>query len=163
MYLYLLAVSLLLARGCEAFWRLPCQGDGAALVVQRAGASRLRSQSNARRRTTNRSLLPHADPITNPGLASGHVHTISGGSNFNLDVDFQTLRQSKFTSCMVKQDMSNYWTPTRESISSFGTARLLLLDPCSPPFCPNLPRRHAFKRHSILSLGERQFQQRRAS
>lgn len=65
--------------------------------------------------------LAHADPITNPGLASGHVHTISGGSNFNLDVDFETLRQSKCTSCMVKQDMSNYWTPTCES-------RL-----CSPP------------------------------
>ncbi|BGP31993.1 hypothetical protein JCM10296v2_003772 [Rhodotorula toruloides] len=79
---------LVLARYCDAFWRLPCQGDGAALVYQRA------------------------DPITNPGLASGHVHTISGGSNFNLDVDFQTLRQSKCTSCMVKQDMSNYWTPT---------------------------------------------------
>ncbi|BGP07987.1 hypothetical protein JCM10049v2_003832 [Rhodotorula toruloides] len=84
----LLAGLLLLARGCDAFWRLPCQGDGAALVYQRA------------------------DPITNPGLASGHVHTISGGSNFNLDVDFETLRQSKCTSCMVKQDMSNYWTPT---------------------------------------------------
>ncbi|GAA6049137.1 hypothetical protein NBRC10513_003269 [Rhodotorula toruloides] len=79
----LFAGFLLLARCCDAFWRLPCQGDGAALVYQRA------------------------DPITNPGLAS-----VSGGSNFNLDVDFQTLRQSKCTSCMVKQDMSNYWTPT---------------------------------------------------
>lgn len=35
----LLAGLLLLARGCDAFWRLPCQGDGAALVYQRAGAS----------------------------------------------------------------------------------------------------------------------------
>ncbi|POY75568.1 hypothetical protein BMF94_1190 [Rhodotorula taiwanensis] len=49
--------------------------------------------------------------MTNPGAASGHVHTISGGSGFNLDMSFEDARASKCSSCMVKQDMSNYWTP----------------------------------------------------
>ncbi|GAA5824177.1 hypothetical protein JCM11251_001553 [Rhodosporidiobolus azoricus] len=71
----------------EAFWRLPCQGNGGALVYSRA------------------------DPIVNPGSFSGHVHAIHGGSNFNLDMTFETARESKCASCMVKQDMSNYWTP----------------------------------------------------
>ncbi|GAA5897600.1 hypothetical protein JCM6882_003529 [Rhodosporidiobolus microsporus] len=71
----------------HAFWRLPCQGNGGALVYSRA------------------------DPIVNPGAASGHVHAIHGGSNFNLDMTFDIARESKCASCMVKQDMSNYWTP----------------------------------------------------
>ncbi|GAA5987967.1 hypothetical protein JCM10908_007292 [Rhodotorula pacifica] len=78
---------LAFAPSAHAFWRLPCQGHGGALVYQRA------------------------DPITNRGAASGHVHTISGGSNFNLDMTFEDARASKCSSCMVKQDMSNYWTP----------------------------------------------------
>ncbi|GAA5863910.1 hypothetical protein JCM3774_004415 [Rhodotorula dairenensis] len=76
---------LLLVGKARAFWRLPCQGG--PLVVQRA------------------------DPLTNPGGISGHVHTISGGSGFNLDMTFQDARASKCTSCQVKQDLSNYWTP----------------------------------------------------
>ncbi|GAA6027214.1 hypothetical protein JCM8097_002491 [Rhodosporidiobolus ruineniae] len=84
----LLVSTALLPPPVAAFWRLPCQSGGGALVYQRA------------------------DPLTNPGAVSGHVHTISGGSNFNLDLDFDTAREGKCSSCMVKQDMSNYWTPT---------------------------------------------------
>ncbi|GAA5897030.1 hypothetical protein JCM8208_006149 [Rhodotorula glutinis] len=70
-----------------AFWRMEFQ-HGAALVQQRA------------------------DPLTNPGGISGHVHTIAGGSNFNLDLDFETARNGVCTTAIVKQDLSNYWTPT---------------------------------------------------
>ncbi|KWU42437.1 hypothetical protein RHOSPDRAFT_9332, partial [Rhodotorula sp. JG-1b] len=70
-----------------AFWRLPCQSG--PLVVQRAAT----------------------DPLTNPGGISGHVHTIAGGSDFNLEMDFDDARSSRCTSCQVKQDLSNYWTP----------------------------------------------------
>ncbi|BGO99964.1 hypothetical protein NBRC10513v2_001409 [Rhodotorula toruloides] len=81
-----IAVGTLLAAAgsVEAFWRLPC---GNSLVVERG------------------------DTIVSPGSVSGHVHNILGGSNFGLDTTFDSLRQSACTSCLVKQDMSNYWTP----------------------------------------------------
>ncbi|BGP05739.1 hypothetical protein JCM10049v2_001552 [Rhodotorula toruloides] len=81
-----IAVGTLLAAAgsVEAFWRLPC---GNSLVVERG------------------------DTIVSPGRVSGHVHNILGGSNFGLDTTFDSLRQSACTSCLVKQDMSNYWTP----------------------------------------------------
>ncbi|GAA5968329.1 hypothetical protein JCM11641_003812 [Rhodosporidiobolus odoratus] len=85
--LLLFAAIERLTQRVNAFWRLPCQGNGGSLVTQRA------------------------DPLTNPGAISGHVHAISGGSNFNLDMNFDTARDSACTSCRVKQDMSNYWTP----------------------------------------------------
>ncbi|GAA5843202.1 hypothetical protein JCM5353_001197 [Sporobolomyces roseus] len=69
----------------NGFWRLPCQGK--PLVSERA------------------------DPLTNPGGISQHVHAIHGGSNFNLDMDSASARKGDCASCKVKQDMSNYWTP----------------------------------------------------
>ncbi|GAA5843521.1 hypothetical protein JCM11251_001644 [Rhodosporidiobolus azoricus] len=72
------------ASSVEAFWRMPC---GNNLVVERA------------------------DSIVSPGAVSGHVHAILGGSNFGLSATFEGLRESDCTSCLVKQDMSNYWTP----------------------------------------------------
>ncbi|GAA5905670.1 hypothetical protein JCM6882_008742 [Rhodosporidiobolus microsporus] len=86
----MLAPSLLVAAlvagasSVEAFWRLPC---GNSLVVERA------------------------DTIVSPGAISGHVHNILGASNFALSSTFEELRASECTSCLVKQDMSNYWTP----------------------------------------------------
>ncbi|GAA6062956.1 hypothetical protein JCM10212_005346 [Sporobolomyces blumeae] len=80
-----LAALSLLSTPTTAFWRLPCQGK--PLVTERA------------------------DPLTNPGSVSQHVHVIHGGSNFNLDMDFETARKGECASCKVKQDMSNYWTP----------------------------------------------------
>ncbi|ORY92817.1 hypothetical protein BCR35DRAFT_349137 [Leucosporidium creatinivorum] len=79
------AIALLASlSSVEAFWRMPCNKP---LIVERA------------------------DPIVNPGKISGHVHTVSGGSNFDLSSTFETLRESTCTSCLVKQDMSAYWTP----------------------------------------------------
>ncbi|GAA6026743.1 hypothetical protein JCM8097_005827 [Rhodosporidiobolus ruineniae] len=82
----LVAVALALsgASSVEAFWRLPCNNP---LTIERA------------------------DPIVSPGSVGGHVHNILGGSNFGLSTTFEELRASECTSCGVKQDMSNYWTP----------------------------------------------------
>lgn len=46
-----------------------------------------------------------------PGKVAGHVHTVVGGSNFALQNTFEDLRASECTSCLVKQDLSAYWTP----------------------------------------------------
>ncbi|GAA5931862.1 uncharacterized protein JCM15063_001588 [Sporobolomyces koalae] len=79
-----LVAALLAANLVEAFWRLPC---GNSLVIERA------------------------DTIVSPYQVSGHVHNILGASNFALGTTFEQLRASECTSCLVKQDMSNYWTP----------------------------------------------------
>lgn len=52
------------------------------------------------------------DPIVNPGSVSSHVHTISGGSGFSANMSYADARASKCSSCQIKEDMSNYWTPT---------------------------------------------------
>ncbi|GAA5867570.1 hypothetical protein JCM8547_001223 [Rhodosporidiobolus lusitaniae] len=80
----LLAALIASASSVEAFWRLPC---GNSLVIERA------------------------DSIVSPGQVSGHVHNILGASNFGLQTSFEEMRASECTSCLVKQDMSNYWTP----------------------------------------------------
>ncbi|PSN59421.1 WSC-domain-containing protein, partial [Corynespora cassiicola Philippines] len=51
------------------------------------------------------------DPIINPGGVSTHVHTISGGSAFSAEMTFEQQRAAKCSSCTIKEDMSNYWTP----------------------------------------------------
>lgn len=51
------------------------------------------------------------DPVVNPGKVSGHVHTISGGAGFSPSMTFEGARASKCSSCEIKEDMSNYWTP----------------------------------------------------
>ncbi|KAJ7281367.1 hypothetical protein C8J57DRAFT_1173226 [Mycena rebaudengoi] len=52
------------------------------------------------------------DPIVNPGQnPSNHVHTIHGAKNFAPNSTFATLRASSCTSCLVTQDLSNYWFP----------------------------------------------------
>ncbi|ORY49289.1 hypothetical protein BCR35DRAFT_297088 [Leucosporidium creatinivorum] len=90
-----LCLLLTFARAAHAFWRLPCANP---LVVERV-----------------------VNPLTNPGTVSGHVHSIAGGSNFNLNMDFDTARASQCTSCQVKQDMSNYWTPNLYFAFANGT------------------------------------------
>ncbi|KAJ7082838.1 hypothetical protein B0H15DRAFT_851668 [Mycena belliarum] len=52
------------------------------------------------------------DPIVNPGAVSGHVHSIVGGSNFRASTNTSFLRQSECTSSPIKEDKSNYWSPT---------------------------------------------------
>lgn len=54
-----------------------------------------------------------ADPIVDPLGVSGHVHKITGGNAFNMNkrMTYKDTQQSKCSSCLIKQDLSNYWTP----------------------------------------------------
>lgn len=56
-------------------------------------------------------LLERADPIVSPGEVAGHVHTISGGNGFGFSMTYDQARASTCSSCLVKADLSNYWTP----------------------------------------------------
>ncbi|KAI0314800.1 hypothetical protein OF83DRAFT_1293676 [Amylostereum chailletii] len=79
------ALFALLAPSVNAFFRLPCA----------------KSILDAR-----------VDPIVSPGVASGHAHTIMGGSNIGLDSSFQDMVASNCTTCKVKDDKSAYWIPS---------------------------------------------------
>lgn len=52
-----------------------------------------------------------ADPVVDPGKASNHVHAIVGGNGFNFTMNYDQARASKCSTCNVKEDLSNYWTP----------------------------------------------------
>ncbi|KAF9552842.1 hypothetical protein CPC08DRAFT_767996 [Agrocybe pediades] len=52
------------------------------------------------------------DPIVSPGaIPSDHVHTVHGANHFSANSTYDSLRQSTCTSCLVQQDLSNYWFP----------------------------------------------------
>ncbi|ATZ51432.1 hypothetical protein BCIN_07g00710 [Botrytis cinerea B05.10] len=58
-------------------------------------------------------LTARIDPIINPGTVGSHVHTIQGGSAFGMTMgDTTALDDSNCTSSLVKNDKSNYWTPS---------------------------------------------------
>ncbi|KAI4719470.1 WSC-domain-containing protein [Aureobasidium sp. EXF-10727] len=80
-----LGLAAALAAPAAAFFRMPCPGR---IVTERA------------------------DPIISPGQVSGHVHTISGGNGFKFDMTYADARSSSCSSCPIKQDLSNYWTPS---------------------------------------------------
>ena len=52
------------------------------------------------------------DPIVNPGGPSGHSHSIQGGNAFALDMTNDDPLKSTCTTAKIKNDKSNYWTPT---------------------------------------------------
>lgn len=79
-----LGLAALLASPVTAYWRMPCPG---------------------------RVLTERIDPIVNPGAIASHVHTVSGGNGFNFTMDYADARASECSSCPIKQDLSNYWTP----------------------------------------------------
>lgn len=74
-----------LATPAIAFFRLPCSQP---IVSQRA------------------------DPIVDPGVVSGHVHTIMGGNGFGFDMTYADTQSSTCSSCAITKDLSNYWVPT---------------------------------------------------
>lgn len=80
-----LGLAAALAAPAAAFFRMPCPGR---IVTERA------------------------DPIVSPGQVSGHVHTISGGNGFKFEMDYADARSSSCSSCPIKADLSNYWTPS---------------------------------------------------
>ena len=52
------------------------------------------------------------DPIVSPGVTSGHVHMVQGGSNFAMTMSDSAAQDSTCTSSLVKADKSNYWVPS---------------------------------------------------
>lgn len=81
-----------------AFWRMPCPGR---LITERA------------------------DPIVNPGGISGHVHQIAGGNGFDFTMDYESTQKSTCSSCPIKQDLSNYWTPNLYYMHQDGTFEMV--------------------------------------
>ncbi|KAF2667566.1 WSC-domain-containing protein [Microthyrium microscopicum] len=59
----------------------------------------------------NNLVEERADPIVAPGQVAGHVHKIAGGSGFGFSMDYAQARSSSCSSCPIKEDFSNYWTP----------------------------------------------------
>jgi hypothetical protein len=59
----------------------------------------------------NNLVEERADPVVNPGQVAGHVHKIAGGNGFGFAMDFDQARASTCSTCPIKQDLSNYWTP----------------------------------------------------
>nr|POE75583.1 hypothetical protein CFP56_53695 [Quercus suber] len=88
-----LLTAVALSTPATAFWRMPCPG---------------------------RLVLERADPIISPGVVSGHVHTVSGGSGFGFTTSYEKLRASKCSSCSIQQDLSAYWTPKLYYMSKDG-------------------------------------------
>ncbi|KAI9693792.1 MAG: hypothetical protein M1822_003063 [Bathelium mastoideum] len=81
----LLASAAAPAAASGNFFRIPCAGR---LVDERA------------------------DPIISPDVVSQHVHEIAGGNAFNFSMpSYNTTQQSSCSSCPIKKDLSNYWTP----------------------------------------------------
>lgn len=57
-------------------------------------------------------MMGRVDPIVNPGGPSGHVHAIQGGNAFGMTMTDTQALTSTCTSSRVKNDKSNYWTPS---------------------------------------------------
>ncbi|TRM59764.1 hypothetical protein BD626DRAFT_507083 [Schizophyllum amplum] len=57
-------------------------------------------------------VTERADPVVEPGVQSAHVHSVIGGSNFDLVTSTSYLQQSECTSAQIKEDKSNYWFPS---------------------------------------------------
>lgn len=70
---------------------------------------------------SGRLLLERADPIINPSQVAGHVHTISGGNGFGFTMDYAQANASTCSSCPIKKDLSNYWTPKLYYMAEDGT------------------------------------------
>lgn len=59
----------------------------------------------------NTLTIQRSDPIIDPGEASGHVHVVVGGTAFQREMDQDTAKNSKSTTCDKDIDKSSYWIP----------------------------------------------------
>ncbi|KAJ7718666.1 hypothetical protein B0H16DRAFT_1678161 [Mycena metata] len=76
------------------------------------------------------------DPIISPGVnPSNHVHTISGGSNFNPTYTYNNLRASSCTNCLVAQACLQRPIPAMIMLTA-STGFEQLLDPKTKLFEP---------------------------
>jgi hypothetical protein len=60
---------------------------------------------------TSRLIDERADPLVEPGQVATHAHAIAGGNGFDFEMDYDKARASTCSTCHVKEDLSNYWTP----------------------------------------------------
>lgn len=58
-----------------------------------------------------RLLAERVDPIVDPGKIGAHAYTVAGGNGFGFTMTYDQARSSTCSSCLVKEDSSNYWTP----------------------------------------------------
>jgi hypothetical protein len=65
--------------------------------------------------------IQRSDPIVNPGVASGHVHAVVGGTAFNRTETNAQAVNAITTTCDKKVDKSNYWVPQLYHINGDGT------------------------------------------
>ncbi|CAG5137590.1 uncharacterized protein ALTATR162_LOCUS161 [Alternaria atra] len=54
--------------------------------------------------------VQRSDPIVSPGVPSGHVHAVIGGTAFKRTLSNEEARNAKDTTC-ISMDKSNYWIP----------------------------------------------------
>lgn len=83
--------------------------------VSAAAAAGLLATAQAQLFTLNCAplLVERGDPIIKPGLPNdnSHVHTIVGGTGFNLSMSLTLAPDSANTTCNRPLDHSNYWQP----------------------------------------------------
>jgi hypothetical protein len=70
-----LYLALAMAGYSDAFFRMSCPG---------------------------RVVRERVDPIVSPGAIAGHVHTVSGGAGFAMDMTYADARASQCSSCTIK-------------------------------------------------------------
>lgn len=75
-----------------------------------------------------RLLAERIDPLVDPGKIAAHVHTAAGGNGFGFTETYDQARNSTCSSCLIKEDMSNYWTPTLYYKSQNGSFTMVPQD-----------------------------------
>jgi len=55
--------------------------------------------------------IQRSDPIVNPGVAGGHVHSVIGGNAFQRTMGPMDATKANETTCNKALDHSNYWVP----------------------------------------------------
>jgi len=55
--------------------------------------------------------IQRSDPIVNPGIPGGHVHTVVGGNAFQRTMGPRDALKANSTTCDKGIDFSNYWVP----------------------------------------------------
>lgn len=88
-----------------------------------------------------RTVRDRIDPIVNPGVVAGHVHTVTGGSGFKANMTFADARASKCSSCEIKVFTSKPTNSEKADLSprrTFPTTGLQL-STCTKRTAPSPP------------------------
>lgn len=72
--------------------------------------------------------VQRSDPIVMPGVPSGHVHNIVGGTAFWRNESAAEAVNSTATTCDKMLDHSNYWVPSLYHQNRNGTFSLVPVD-----------------------------------